>query len=217
MADRFGLDAAMVPDPRHNLAPTRLIPVVRLGPETGRPEIARLRWGLIPPWARDDSGASRLINARSETAAEKPVFRQAFRKRRCLVPADGFFEWRRSGIEGIPWFFRLKDRRLMAMAGLWERWQSPDGPIVDSCALLTTGANELVRRVHHRMPVIIPDPDYEAWLDPDQADPETLNRMMKPYPAGLMAGHPVGTWANDPNHDGPLCIEPAEDGQLSLW
>jgi len=198
--------------PRFNIAPSQPVAVVRLAPP---PEPQRqcvlLRWGLIPSWAKDPAIGNRLINARAETAAEKPAFRAAFRRRRCLVAADGFYEWQRTGKRKQPYFFRLRDDRPFAMAGLWEAWEGPDHSFLESCTLLTTEPNELMRPIHNRMPVILPAGDYDGWLDPARKTPEQISPLLKPYAGGDLMAEPVGTYVNSPAHDDPKCIEPEPD------
>jgi putative SOS response-associated peptidase YedK len=204
LADLFDLAAFPELSPRYNIAPTRPVAAVRTG-EAGR-ECVRLRWGLVPPWSRDAKEAP--INARAETAADKPTFRHALRKRRCLVPADGFYEWAAVGGRKQPYCFRPWEERPWAFAGLWERWQGPGGP-VESCAILTTGANDLVRPVHDRMPVILPERHWAAWLDPEGQDVAELLPLLRPFPSDAMRAYPVGLLVNDPRNDGPGCLDPA--------
>ncbi len=206
VADLFGL--ADVPDlaPRYNIAPTQPVAAVRVA-DAGR-ELARLRWGLIPPWAKDRKLAQ--INARSETAADKPMFRTAFRKRRCLIPASGFIEWTHTGArKKQPFCIRLIDDKPFAFAGLWERWQGPDGP-VDSCAILTAEANELVRPVHERMPCILDRRHFGQWLDPTEQDAAALAPLLRPFAADRRRAYPVSPLVNSPKNDDARCIEPAE-------
>jgi putative SOS response-associated peptidase YedK len=203
------LDLPEVPalQPRYNIAPTQPVAAVRAGPGGGR-QFVTLRWGLVPPWSTDLAIGNRLINARAETAADKPSFRVAFRQRRCLVPANGFYEWVGRAGKKQPIHFRLREGRPFAFAGLWERWQDPGGEVVESCAILTTEANELVRPVHDRMPVIM-DPDaFEPWLDPAVRDPAALGLFLRPYPADAMTASPVGAWVNNPRNEGPACLAP---------
>lgn len=197
---------------RYNVAPTQPLPVVRVlraGEGGVGREWAVVRWGLIPPWADDPSIGNRLINARAETAAEKPSFRNAFKKRRCLVPADGFYEWPKTAKKGPkqPYLIRLKSGQPFAFAGLWESWTSPDGEVIESCTILTTEANEALSAIHDRMPVIIAPEDYDRWLDP--ATPlEEVQSLLRPYPAEEMERVAVSTLVNNPRHDAPECVEP---------
>ena len=206
--------------PRYNVAPSQDVAVVRAadpGSRSGAGDgrtLAMLRWGLIPAWARDPAIGHRLINARSETAAEKPSFREAYRNRRCLIPADGFYEWQRRGKTRQPWLFGLGDGTSFAFAGLWERWTVPagtaltgslaergTGDAVETCTILTTAANEIVAPVHGRMPVILPPEAYAPWLAGDDVP-------LAPYPADAMTAHPVSTLVNRPANDDPRCVEP---------
>ncbi len=212
LARLFGVAEAPALEPRYNIAPTQNIAAVRIAPEGKAREWALLRWGLVPFWAADPRIGSRLINARSETAAEKPAFRHAFRLRRCLVPADGFYEWQRLARERRPYFIRLRERETFAIAGLWEEWRGPEGVAIASCTLLTTEANALMRPLHDRMPAILPPQDYDLWLDPDVQRPEALLPLLKPYPAEAMIAYPVRPLVNNPANDSPLCVEPLSQG-----
>jgi putative SOS response-associated peptidase YedK len=207
LAEWLGLPE--VPDlpPRYNVAPTQPVAAVRAGPGGGR-EFVMLRWGLVPPWSADPGTGPLLINARAETAADKPSFRAALRARRCLVPADGFYEWVRQAGKKQPIHFRLRDGRPFAFAALWELWSGPDGEVVESCAILTTGANELVRQAHDRMPVILGPDAFGPWLDPAVRDPAALAAWLRPYPADAMTACPVGSWVNNPRNEGPACLAP---------
>ncbi len=191
-------------EPRYNVAPTQDVAVVR--ELEGARSLSLIRWGLIPHWAKDPTIGNRMINARAETVPEKPAFRDAFRLRRCLVPADGFYEWARTPRGKQPHYLRMTDGRPFAMAGLWDRWHAPDGPI-ESCTIITTGPNDLVRPLHDRMPVILAPEDYEQWLDPEGNTAE-LAALLRPYPAGAMRAYPVSRFVNDPKHEGPACIAP---------
>jgi putative SOS response-associated peptidase YedK len=206
LAGLFDLAGFLELAPRYNIAPTQPVAAVRSG-EAGR-ELVRLRWGLVPPWSRDTKQAP--INARSETAADKPMFRAALRKRRCLIPASGFYEWAALAGEKRkqPYCFRPRDERPFVFVGLWERWEGPEGP-VESCAILTTEANELVRPVHDRMPVILPQQHWAAWLDRDAQDAAALVPLLRPYPADAMRAYPVGMTVSNPRNDVPECLVPA--------
>jgi putative SOS response-associated peptidase YedK len=193
--------------PRYNIAPTQPVPVVRA--TDSRREITSMRWGLISSWMKDAS--STQINARSETVLEKPAFRENFERRRCLIPADGFYEWRRSGKLKQPFHFGMKDDSLFAFAGIWDRWKPLKGPILESCAILTTSPNELLRDVHDRMPVILRPEHYSLWLDTPTSASGRLADILLPYDAGAMKRFPVGEWVNDPANETPDCvIETAE-------
>jgi putative SOS response-associated peptidase YedK len=192
--------------PRYNIAPTQPVLAVRTVP-AGERELVTLRWGLVPAWADDPSIGNRLINARAETVADKPAFRAAFRARRCLVLADGFFEWQKVGGRKQPYYFRLREGSPFAFAGLWERW-GKGATTLETCTLLTTEANELLRPVHDRMPVILPRERFVRWLDPDFRAAAELESLLRPYPAEDMTGYPVSARVNNPRNEGPLCVEP---------
>ena len=198
--------------PRYNVAPSQDVAVVR-AVDGGR-SVSMLRWGLIPAWAKDPAIGYRLINARSETVAEKPSFRSAYRRRRCLIPADGFYEWQRLGKIRQPWLFGLRDGAPFALAGLWERWTVPEGAEltgslaelgagdpVETCTILTTAANETVAPVHGRMPVILPRDACDPWLAGEDVS-------LAPYAPDAMTAHPVSTLVNRPANDEPRCVEP---------
>ena len=223
LADLLGL-LAEPHAPRWNVAPSQEVAAVRAGADSGRQRVG-LRWGLLPPWADDPSLASRLINARSETAAEKPAFRDALRRRRCLVPADGFYEWSGPPRDRRPWLLRRRDQAPFALAGLWVRWAPPGQPPRETFTLLTTTPNDVVARLHDRMPVVLPREAFDAWLDPALRDPDALARWWSPAPAVDWEAVPVGTRVNRTDVEGPECIAPrrAEDdpgatggGQLTL-
>lgn len=221
IADAFDLapgEAGLELVPRYNIAPTQDVAAVRVG-EDGERHLALLYWGLVPFWARDKSIGSRLINARSETAAEKPAFRAAMRRRRCVVPVDGFYEWLRPPAEPgqkgrprrVPHYFRPADGAVLGIAGLFEAWtDKATGEVVESCTLLTTEANAAVRPIHHRMPVLLARADVAAWLDPAAEDPFVLESLLCPAPDGLLEAVRVGTAVNNPRHDAPDCIAPAD-------
>ena len=198
----------LLPDitPRYNITPGTNILIVRQNPEQGR--IADLyRWGLIPGWAKDPAIGNKLANARAETVVEKPSFRSAFKRGRCLIPASGFYEWKKVAGRKQPYYVRPVGADLFSLAGLTERWMGPDGP-VHSCTIITTDANDLMRDIHDRMPVILAPEDHAAWLDPANQATEKLKALLKPSPAKLMAAHPVSTRVNTPKNDEPALIEP---------
>lgn len=211
LAEHFALPE--VPDlrPRYNIAPTQTVPVVRAAehePGTGGGRrLDGMRWGLVPSWADDPKIGNRLINARSETAASKPAFRSAFRRRRCLVPADGFFEWRAERGTKQPYWIHREDGAPFAMAGLWEIWNEPDGGELRTFTILTTEPNELVARLHDRMPVLLQPADYGRWLDVSLDLESGLAELFAPYPAELLAAHRVDRKVNSPANDSPDCIE----------
>jgi putative SOS response-associated peptidase YedK len=208
LAEWFLFPEAAPQPARYNIAPTQAIAAVRATADAGKRELCFLRWGLIPSWADDPAIGNRLINARSETAANKPSFRSAFRQRRCLILADGFYEWQKLGTRKQPYYFRMREGKPFAFAGLWERWEK-DGTAVESCTILTTSANDLLRSVHERMPVILAPADYEQWLDPAVRQPEELQPLLRAFPAEAMTAYPVGLVVNNPRNETPQCIEPA--------
>lgn len=205
IASAFQLEEIPNLEPRYNIAPTQLVPTI-LQTEQGKRQLQMLRWGLIPAWAKDASMGTRLINARAETVNEKPSFRSAFRQRRCLVVADGFYEWQHQAGKKQPFYFRLQNEQPFAFAGLWERWKSPDEEIIESCTILTTEANELLRPIHERMPVILNPDDYNLWLDPTVQKSEKLQQLLHPYPTEAMTSYAVSTKVNNPNNNTPDCI-----------
>jgi putative SOS response-associated peptidase YedK len=208
VAQRFQLpEATLFDEPRYNIAPTQPVAAVR-ATAWGR-ALAWLRWGLIPSWSSDPAIGNKLINARAETVTEKPSFRSAFKQRRCLIPASGYYEWeKRRGSRKQPYFIRPRNGSLFAFAGLWERWHDSQGTPVETCTILTSEANEQLRSLHDRMPLIL-DPAADAtWLDPG-ADAPSLHALLVPYPAEKMEAFPVNPWVNDPRHEGPRCLEPA--------
>lgn len=200
--------------PRYNVAPSQAVLAVRQEEAGSQPKGVFLRWGLIPSWAKDLAIGNRNINARSESVADKPTFRAAFKRRRCLILADGFYEWQKLGGTGKnarkqPYHIHLRDMAPFAFAGLWEYWKgAEDEPPVESCTILTTEANDLVRPLHDRMPVILPPELRDRWLDPAPQDPGIWLEMLRPYPADGMEAIPVGTLVNNPRHDESACLEP---------
>lgn len=215
----FGLTAAEVADvppvkARYNIAPTQDILNVR---QNGEERVAlMLKWGLVPSWANDATISARLINARSETVEEKPSFREAFKHRRCLIPTDGFYEWQRNaGGAKQPYFFQLRDEESpFAFAGLWERWKSTDGKVLETCTILTTQANEVLAPVHDRMPVIIHPADYDLWLNEDERQRPLRRELLRPFPAEEMTSHPVGLKVNSPSEQGEELQRPIELNSL---
>jgi putative SOS response-associated peptidase YedK len=195
--------------PRYNIAPTQPVLAVRQRPD-GRRELALLHWGLIPGWAKDPAIGNRMINARAETVGEKPSFRNALRRQRCLIPADGFYEWRKRGAgPKQPYDIARSDGAPFAFAGLWEHWQGPNGEEIESCAIITTAANGLMRRVHERMPVIVAPEAYGAWLAGEAERPAALAPLLAPREWPEMRATPVSTYVNNARHEGPQCIVPA--------
>ncbi len=206
LAEAFGVDETPELAPRYNISPTQEAPVVREA--GGRRRMDLLRWGLIPSWAKDPSIGQRLINARAETAASKPSFRSALRTRRCLVPADGFYEWQKTPAGKQPWLIRMRDAGPFALAGLWENWQLPGGEPLESFTILTTRPNELVAPLHDRMPVILPPESWDLWLDPELREPPVLSHLLRPYAPGAMTAYPVTPAVGSPAFDEPACIVP---------
>lgn len=197
-------------EPRYNVAPTQDAAVVRERPDGGDRVVQMLKWGLIPRWAKDPAIGNRMINARAETAAEKPAFRTPFQRQRCLVPADGFYEWQKTAGAKQPYFIRRRDARPLVFAGLWDRWEGgPEGP-VDSFTILTTAPNDVVAPIHNRMPVILPAVHYDAWLDPANRDVEGLQALLGPFPAAEMTAYPVSRYVNSPRNEGPECVSPVD-------
>jgi len=192
---------------RFNIAPTQQILVIRQYADYQR-HLDALHWGLIPSWTKDAPTGPPLINARCETIAEKPAFRQAIKYRRCLIPASGFFEWRREGEKKTPLYIKLKDGSPMILAGIWESWKSTDGKTVDSGSILTTVANNLIAPIHDRMPVILNPSDWEQWLDRDQRDPEKLKALYQSFPAEEIEMHPVPPMVNSVKNAGPELVKP---------
>ncbi|MGB3135248.1 MAG: SOS response-associated peptidase [Nodosilinea sp.] len=210
LAKTFHFGDAPPVAPRYNVAPTQPVVTVAATAADSAPHFNLLQWGLIPSWAKDPAVGSRLINARAETVAEKPSFRAAFKRRRCLVLADGFYEWQRQGDRQPkqPHYIFLKDHRLFAFAGLWEHWSDPSGGDLQTCTILTTDPNPLMEPIHNRMPVILSPKDYAAWLDPSYFQRQDLQAMLRPYNADAMDRYPVSTLVNKPQNDDPACMEP---------
>lgn len=208
LAAAFQVDSVPPQTPRYNIAPSQQLAAVLQTSDHPDRQLRSLRWGLLPRWAKDPSLGHKLINARSETVAEKPSFRSAFKHRRCLIPADGFYEWQRLNGKKQPYYFCLTDRQPFGFAGLWEEWQSPEGQPVQTCTILTTVANAVLATVHDRMPVILVPDTYDTWLDPDNEDVVELQTYLQPYPAEDMHSYPVSSWVNNPSHEAAACIEP---------
>ncbi|MDE0838758.1 MAG: SOS response-associated peptidase [Kiritimatiellae bacterium] len=204
--DALGLGPVPNHKPRYNIAPSQNVLAAAHDVEEDRNLLRFFEWGLLPTWSKDPKVMNRPINARSETAAEKPSFRSAMRYRRCVLPSDGFFEWTGKGTSRRPHYFQHADNALFSFAGLWEEWESERGECIHSCTILTTQANALVAKVHNRMPVIL-DPDQAvAWLDPNQQNASAVQQYLTPYPAERMTVVPVSQHVNSPRHDDALCI-----------
>ncbi len=205
IASVFNLAQIPPLEPRYNIAPTQLIPSICAAPG-GEKQLQMLRWGLIPSWAKDPAIGAKLINARAETVSEKPSFKSAFKRRRCLIVADGFYEWQRQDGKKQPYYFRLQNGQPFAFAGLWEQWKSPEEQEITSCTILTTAANDLLRPIHDRMPVILDSDRYELWLDPKVEKSEILQPLLHPYQADLMTSYAVSTKVNNPKNNTSECI-----------
>jgi len=211
----FGVTEVHAPDlaPRYNVAPTQEVPVVRLLPDRGEGaepvrELALARWGLVPFWAKDPSIGNRMINARAESVAGKPAFRAAFRRRRCIVPADGFFEWQKTATGKQPWYIHGTSGEPLAFAGLWELWDAKGtAPPMASCTIITTRANRFMEALHHRMPVVLDTQGRDAWLDPE-SPPALLEGLLEPVEDLALAAYPVSRSVNRPANDGPELLEP---------
>ncbi len=190
---------------RYNIAPTTVIPAIRTREATR--EAVPLQWGLVPWWAKTNKDSARLSNARAEGIASKPAFREAVRKRRCVVPASGFYEWQTIGKRKFPWYFQLRDESPFLFAGIWENWRSPDGVELETCALITTTPNSVVGALHDRMPAILQSANVERWLDTSVQDPALVEPLLGPLPAELMTSTPVSPRMNSVRYDGPDCLE----------
>jgi len=206
VAEAFGLDDVPIFELRYNIAPTQNVSAIQL--KDGKRHLSFLHWGLIPSWADDPAIGNRMINARADGVADKPSFRSAFKKRRCLIVADGFFEWKKEGKAKQPFLITLKSGKPFAFAGLAEHWHRGD-QVIDSCTIITTEPNELMADIHDRMPVILPPADYDLWLDQDFQGKEKLLAMLGSYPADEMKGGPVSTVVNNPRNEKPECVDPA--------
>jgi len=216
IAEIFDLSEPPQVDARYNVAPTQEVAAIRVDEPEGERRFVRLRWGLVPHWADDPAIGNRMINARSESAAEKPAFRASFKKKRCLVLADGFYEWQKvAGGKKQPWYFRLASGDPFAFAGLWASWNKGGGEPIESCTLLTTDANDLVRKVHPRMPVILDPADYDLWLDPAVDDRERLQPVLDAFDPARMIAFPVSTRVNSPANDDPSVLEPQGDAETA--
>lgn len=212
------IDSLNIPDdddlfgPRYNIAPSQEILAARVNSETGERVLTPLRWGLIPFWAKDKSIGNKTINARGEEVFSKPAFRAAAKKRRCLIPADGFYEWKKAAGGKQPFLIKMKNNQPFAFAGLWEQWEG-EGETIESCTILTTQANELVSQLHHRMPVILSEKDYTEWLDPNNQDKDKLAKLILPFPSDDLSMHPVSNLVNSPRNDNPRLIEKIESNE----
>jgi putative SOS response-associated peptidase YedK len=197
--------------PRYNIAPTQQVPVIRQDRKEPVRVISMMRWGLVPYWAKDISIGNKMINARAESCTEKPSFKESLSKRRCLIPADGFYEWRKSGSgrgkTKQPFLFTMQDESAFAFAGLWDKWKSPEGKVIETCSIITTEPNELTQGVHDRMPVILPAEQYELWLDPGFSNADELSAMLRPFDSKQMKKTPVSDRVNSPENDDEECTK----------
>lgn len=204
----FQLQGGPTLSPRYNIAPTQEVAAVRWDRDHHQRELTLLRWGLIPAWAKDAKIGNRMINARAETIAEKPSFRNAFRKRRCLILADGFYEWQKIDGKKQPYFIHRPDDQPFAFAGLWEDWKQGEADI-QSCTIITTTANAVMAPLHDRMPVILSSENYPLWLDPEFPNRDALQELLRPCDPQLLETYPVSTVVNSPRNESPQCVEPA--------
>jgi putative SOS response-associated peptidase YedK len=212
--DYFEAESDVAWEPRYNIAPTQPVAIIRQNAK--RREFSLARWGLIPRWAKDASIGQSTINARAESVLEKPSFAEAFRQQRCLIPADGFYEWQRAGKSKQPFHFGMSDGSMFAFAGLWDEWTDPGGHAIESCSILTITANALMSEVHHRMPVILARDTYTAWLDPAVRDTEYLAALLKPFNPALMKCNPVSDRVNAVANDDAECAAPRTLAQPAL-
>lgn len=192
-------------EPRYNIAPSQYVPAIRQG-DAGR-ELVALKWGLVPFWAKDPKIGYHTINARAETVATKPAFREAFKRRRCLIPATGFYEWSATTTGKRPYHIAMRDHSMFAFAGLWECWRKDTDQLIESCSIIVTTANDDIRPIHDRMPVILHTEDFGQWLDPHTLSTARLQTLLQPYPAGEMSSYPVGLAVNNPRNDRPECLQ----------
>jgi len=208
IAEQFKITNPPLFTPRYNIAPSQPIAAIRIDPDTATRTLVMLRWGLIPSWAKDPKIGNQCINAKAETVAEKPSFRSAFKKRRCLVIATGFYEWQVQGRAKQPIWIGLRSKRPFAFAGLWEQWKPPEGEPLETCTIITTEPNDLMAPIHNRMPVILSPASYDQWLDLSFQQVEPLKALLRPYPSEELTAYPVSTLVNNPRHDASQCLEP---------
>lgn len=213
IASQFNLEEVPDISPRYNIAPSQAIATIIVGEKSGKRELKWMGWGLIPSWAKDAKIGAKLINARAETVAEKPAFRTAFKGRRCLIVADGFYEWQQQGKQKQPYYFRVPSNRfsdgraLFAFAGLWDTWQSGEGEKIVSCTILTTAAKEDITHIHQRMPVIIPPVTYSQWLDPENKNPQKILPLLEQNDNINIVANPVSSEVNNVRNDRAECIQ----------
>ncbi|MBI5673469.1 MAG: SOS response-associated peptidase [Nitrospirae bacterium] len=207
IAEQFAVSGPPLFTPRYNIAPSQSVVAIWADPETSVRQLVFLRWGLLPSWARDARIGTQCINAKAETVAEKPAFRSAFKKRRCLVVATGFYEWQVQGKRKQPMWIGMKSKAPFAFAGLWEHWQPAEGEPADTCTIITTEPNELTKPIHTRMPVILPPSAYDVWLDPSYQHVDPLKALLRSYPSEELMAYPISTLVNNPRNDAPQVLE----------
>lgn len=210
IAETFGVEVPPTLPERFNIAPSQLVLAVREKPGSHERKLVALKWGLVPFWADDPEIGSRMSNARSETAATKPAFRSSFRARRCLIVADGFYEWQARDGKKQPYYIRLKSGQPFGIAGLWDRWDKQAGEPIESCTILTTDSNEPMMAIHERMPVVIPPESFDTWLNPAEHDVAKLSRLLRPFHPDEMTAYPVSTLVNNAKQDSAKCVEPLQ-------
>ncbi len=206
LAEYFGIELQYELKPRYNIAPSQEILVIRQLPES-KPDFCLMRWGLVPCWQKEEEIGTKWINARCESIHEKPLFKKLFQQKRCLIIADGFYEWQATHRLKIPYFINKKDHQPFAIAGLWDHWENKEGKSIDSCLLLTTDANPEVKSIHHRMPVILQKAQYSTWLNQENTKIEMLKSLLRPYLPQDLISHQVSTYVNSPKNDTTQCVE----------
>ncbi|MBL8148785.1 MAG: SOS response-associated peptidase [Blastocatellia bacterium] len=214
VAERFEVqEIAFQLTPRYNIAPSQQIAAIVAQTPTTR-KLEQFKWGLVPSWAKEPTIGNRMINARAETLTEKASFKKAFIQRRCIIPADGFYEWTGEGRSRKPLYIQRIDRKLFGLAGLWEEWRAPDSSTLRSCTIITVEPNRFISAIHHRMAVILMPEDEAAWLNPDLNKTDELMKLLKPYPDDLLEAYPVSTRVNSPSVDDPECLQPVLSDKL---
>jgi putative SOS response-associated peptidase YedK len=218
LAEHFDVEPDDDWEPRYNIAPTQNVPVIRRHPAQPKRLGSQIRWGLIPFWAKDSSIGFKMINARAETVATKPAFRDALKQRRCLIPADGFYEWKKNGKAKTPFCFTMADDSIFAFAGIWDSWRNPEGKAIETCSIITTIPNALLADIHDRMPVILPDKAYDLWLDPGFQNADAICDLLKPFSSDLMRCFEASSRVNLVRNDDTVSAEPVsqEDAANAL-